>query len=118
MGRVGGIVSVQSDGEIYKAKGKFSFNLGENKREPVIGQDGHHGFKEIPQAAFVEGSITDDGSVDLKSLVTGTGKTITLELANGKNFSLKNAYFAEEGTGDSEEGEIPVKWFGDYGVEF
>lgn len=112
MSRRGGIIQVQVNGVVYDAKGNFTYNLGRPMRETIIGADGKHGFKETPQPAFIEGEFTDRGTLDLNALVTITNATVTLELANGKVFVLRDAWFAAEGTGNTEEGNIGVRFEG------
>lgn len=112
MSRRGGIIQLQVDGVVHDAKGNFTYNLGRPMRESIIGADGIHGFKEIPQPAFIEGEITDRGTLDLAALVAITDSTATLELANGKVFVLRGAWFASEGTGNTEEGNIAVRFEG------
>ena len=109
---VGGIVYVKANGRMYPAKGNFTYNLGIPMREAVVGADSVHGYKEMPQVPFVEGEITDRNDIDLAELCGGDDLTITLELANGKVITLRNAWFAGEGTGNSEEGNIAVRWEG------
>jgi hypothetical protein len=110
--RRAGLIQLQTSGEIQDAKGSFSYNLGRPKRETIVGADVVHGYKEIPQPAFIEGAITDRGSLDLAALSTGKDLTVTLSLGNGKVIVLRDAWFAGEGTASSEEGEIPVRWEG------
>lgn len=110
--RVGGIISVQINGEIYNAKGNWTYNLGRPKRESVVGSDALHGFKETPQVAFIEGEITDRSEMDLDKLVTAKDATITLQLANDKVIVLREGFFAGEGTGNTEEGNIQVRFEG------
>jgi hypothetical protein len=110
--RRGGIIQFQVNGEIYDAKGSFAYNLGRPMREEIIGADRPHGFKETPQAPFIEGEITDSASLDLASFVTIEDATVTLALANGKTIALYEAYYAGEGTGNSEEGNIAVRFVG------
>jgi len=111
MARRGGTIFFKKNGQAYEAKGAFDYNLGSVKRDAIIGQDGLHGFKEIPQVAFIEGSITDSNALNLQTeILDVVSETITLELANGKIIVLDNAYFAGEGTGNSEEGEIAVRF--------
>ena len=117
-GRVGGIIGLNIGGEVYQAKGDFSYNLGRPKREAVLGVDGLHGYKEIPQVAYIEGEITDRRDLDLNALVTLTGATVTLELANSKVISLGGAYFASEGTGNTGEGSITVRFEGSSAEEY
>jgi hypothetical protein len=115
--RRGGIIQLKVNGEVTDAKGNFTYNPGKPKREAVMGADRMHGFKETPQVAFIEGAITDRGTLDLAALATGSGLTITLELANGKTFVLRDAWFAGEGSATTEEGEISVRWEGANGEE-
>jgi hypothetical protein len=110
--RRAGLIQVQVQGEVQDAKGNFSYNLGRPKRETIVGPDRVHGYKETPQPAFIEGAITDRGTLDLGALAIGKDLTITLTLGNGKVIVLRDAWFAGEGTASSEEAEIPVKWEG------
>ena len=115
--RVGGIIELKIDGAIYNAKGNFTYNLGRPMREGVIGADAVHGFKETPQVAFIEGEITDRADMSLDSLTGTTGATVYLRLANGKIIVLRDAWFAGEGTGNTEEGNIAVRFEGMSGEE-
>lgn len=110
--RRAGLIQVQIQGVIVDCKGNFSYNLGRPKRETIVGSDTVHGYKEVPQPCFIEGAITDRGTLDLNALVTGTNQTITLTLANGKVIVLRDAWYAAEGKASSEEAEIEVRWEG------
>lgn len=110
--RKGGIIQVQTGGVIQDAKGNFTYNLGAAMRSAVVGSDAVHGYMEKPQVAFIEGELTDRGDLDLRALVTAKDITVTLTLANGKVITLRDAWFAAEGTGNSEEGNIGVRWEG------
>lgn len=115
--RRGGIIQLQLNGELQDAKGSFTYNLGRPVREAVVGADAVHGYTEKPQVAFIEGELTDRGTMDLEKLVMLTGATVTLELANGKVIVLRDAWFASEGTGNSDEGNIGVRFEGKSGEE-
>lgn len=110
--RRAGIIAVQINGEIYDAKGNFTYNLGRPKREALIGADRVHGFKETPQVPFIEGEVTDRRTLDLARLVSMENATVVLSLANGKVISLKDAWFAGDGTANTEEGNIAVRFEG------
>ena len=110
MARVGGIIQLQIQGEIYSAKGNFTYNLGLPKREFVSGSSSIPGHKETPQVAFLEGEITDRGDLDLKRLVSLVDVTVTLQLANGKVIAYRDAYYAGDGTGNTDEGNIDVRF--------
>lgn len=110
--RRAGTIQLQVDGEVFDAKGNFSYNLGQPKREAMVGSDRVHGYKETPQVPFIEGEITDRATLSLKSLVTMKGVTVTLTHANGKVISLRNAWYAGEGTGNTEEANIDFRFEG------
>lgn len=112
MSRRGGIIQFQVNGVLYDAKGNFTYNLGRGKREGIVGADAVHGYKETPQVAFIEGEVTDRGTLDLNALVSMTGATVTLTLANGKVVTLGDAWYAGDGTGNTEEGNIAVRFEG------
>lgn len=104
----GGIIQVGADGVQFDAKGEFEYNIGRPKREAIIGSDGVHGFKETPQVSRVAGKATDRGDLDLAALVSITNATVTLQLANGKTVVLREAWYAGDGTGHTDEGEIDL----------
>ncbi len=67
--RIGGIIAVvKVNGDIYFAKGNWTYNSGKPKREGVVGADTVHGYKETPQVPFVEGEITDRNELSLEDL--------------------------------------------------
>lgn len=110
--RRGGIISLKVNGELEDAKGNFTYNLGTPMREGIVGADRVHGYKETPQIPFIEGEITDRPDLDLRALQEVKDATITLELAVGKVVVLEEANFAGEGSGQTEEGNIAVRFEG------
>jgi hypothetical protein len=115
--RRGGLIQLQVAGVSQEAKGNFTYNLGRPKRETIVGSDGVHGFKETPQPSFIEGEITDRGSLDLGAFVGSEGVTVTLGLANGKTIVLKDAWYCGDGTGNSDEGNIAIRFESKLGEE-
>lgn len=108
--RRAGRIYLKVDGILHDAKGSFSYNIGQDKRDPIIGADGVHGYKETPQVAYIEGALTDRGDLDLEALAKQDNVTVTLELVNGKTIVLPNAWFAGEATVTTDEAEISVRW--------
>lgn len=108
--RRAGLIQITVDGALQDAKGNFTYNLGRPKREAVVGADGVHGYMEKAQVAFIEGEITDRGTLDLAAFVNASNVSVHLALGNDKVVSMGNAWFAGEGTGNTEEGNIAVRW--------
>ena len=110
--RVGGIIEVKANGTVYAAKGAFTYNLGRPKRNSVVGADRVHGYTETPQPGFIEGATTDSSEMSLEALVTIKDATVTLKLANDKIIVLREAVYVADGTGNTEEGEIGIRFEG------
>lgn len=110
--RIGGLILVKVNGEVFLAKGDYTYNLGVAKKEMVVGSDGVHGYKEVPQKPFIEGAITDTDELDLQVLQETKDATITLELANTKVIVLENAVYAADGDVTTGEGEIQARFEG------
>ena len=108
--RRAGRIYLKIDGALCDAKGSFSYNLGHDKRDAIVGADGIHGYKETPQVPFIEGAITDRADLDLELISKADNVTVTLELVNGKVIVLANAWFAGEGGVTTEEAEVAVRW--------
>lgn len=110
--RVGGLLSLKVNGDLYFAKGNFTYNLGIPKKEAVVGADRVHGYKETPQVPYIEGEISDRQELSLEALQKTTDATVTLELANGKVIVLRQAWYASEGVGNTEEGNVECRFEG------
>jgi hypothetical protein len=113
-GRIAGIFYFKFNGIQYSARGNWSYNLGQLKAESVLDAGGKRiGLKETPQVPFIEGEITSTGDLDLKTLLTARGGTGTLELANGKTVVITNADQVGEGTAQTDDSNVPVRFEGD-----
>lgn len=124
MSRVGGQIQFQIDGEIYDAKGAFTYNIGGFGRDPVVGEDGIHGFSETARVARIEGEITDMGNLSLDFLQSIDDATVTLTLFKGTKAAPKNkvvaldhAWYAGTGDGNSKEGNVAVLFHAKRGRE-
>lgn len=112
MQRIAGLIEVKVDGEIKAARGNWTYGLGRPKATTIVGADGVHGYKEEPQVAFIEGEITDAGDLDLAALVGTRAATVTIQLGNGKMVVLRDAIYAGEGVGNSEEANVDARFEG------
>jgi len=116
-GRISGIIFVKADGVQYKAKGSWTYNLGQPKREMIVGSDGPHGYKELPQAASLSGVITDQGDLDVATLLNLTEVDLVLQLANGKSVAFDRGTFTADGDITTEEAEIQVEFMAEKAKE-
>ena len=112
MNRLAGLLYLRVDGVQRNVKGSFTYNLGQPKREAIVGPDGVHGYKEMPQAPYIEGEITDQSDLALADLFNITDGTITLELANGKSVVQRNSWYAGDGNVGTEEANVQIRFEG------
>jgi hypothetical protein len=115
--RIGGIAYVKWNGRQIAAHGKWKSNILPTKREGIAGQDGVHGFKEMPRVPTIMGDVSYVEGCSIEELHSIKDATITLELANDAVHVLRNAWFADESEVDTEEGNFPVKFEGISGEE-
>lgn len=112
-----GLIQFAVNGVRFDALGNFTYGLGKPKREGIVGASGPAGYKETAQIPFIEGEIVDSADLDLASFLDTDGATVTLKLGNGKTIALSEAYNASEGTGNSEDGKIAVRFEGKHAEE-
>jgi predicted heme/steroid binding protein len=117
MSRRAGTIFFTVNGTLYDAKGNYEYNLGQPKREAIVGADRVHGYKEMPQVPYIAGEITDNSDLDLQAFLNLTDATVTLELANGKVFALRDAFYAGDGTANTEDANIQVRFEGERAEE-
>ena len=110
--RRAGVLYLRIDGTQYDARGSYTYSLGPPKREAIVGADGVHGYREMPQVPYVEGEITDARDLDVAALQGLTESTLTLELASGKSVVLRDAWYAADGTVTTEQGAVQVRFEG------
>lgn len=108
--RKGGFIRVQVNSTLYDAKGDATYNLGNPKRDAILGARKVHGFTEKVQVPFLEIKFTDNAGLDLNALQNLEDATVTLELANGKVVVWREAWYASEGNANSAEGEIDARF--------
>ena len=110
--RRAGVLYFKVDGQQYDARGSFTYSLGSPKREAIVGPSGVYGYKEMPQAPYIEGEVTDARGLDVAALQGMTESTVTLEIANGKTVVLRDAWYAADGTVGTEDANVQVRFEG------
>ena len=113
-----GKMNLQINGKVYNAIGDFTLNLGQPKREELLGPDGMHGYSEMPQAARITGEIRDGDALNAKNeILNMTNGTVTVKHANGKTYMVEEAFYCGDGDMSTEEGKIQFECKGMSGDE-
>ena len=108
--RRAGTLSFQVNGTIFDIVADVTYNLGSPKREALVGADRVHGYKEMPQVAFIEGETRDAGDLDVAQLQNFTDATITMPIANGKVIMYREAWYAADGDIGTENANIQFRF--------
>ena len=56
--RIAGIAFLKLDGIQFSLRGALTVSPLDTEKEAITGQDGFHGYKEMPKVAFIEGEIS------------------------------------------------------------
>lgn len=90
--RIAGIANVSIDGQNYRLRGNFKYAASKVKRETINGQDGVHGYSEMPIPGYIEADFSDMGGLKIASLNAMTNVTVVADLANGKQVIGRNMW--------------------------
>lgn len=110
--RVAGVAFVKVDGVQYALQGNATVNFSEAQREAMVGADGVHGFKEVPQAPSIAITLTRTPDCSLETLKRIANSTVTLEASDGKTYVLTEAFQSGELSYAVIEGTLPVTFHG------
>lgn len=108
--RFAGIAYVKAAGKQIAIRGKWKSTINMTKREGIAGQDGVHGYKEMPVVPGCEGDCDYLPDVSMEEMQKWEDITVTLELANGAVHGFYKAWVADVQQLDTEEGSFPLKF--------
>jgi hypothetical protein len=110
--RVAGTAYVLRDGVQYSVQGELTINPLSRIREPVVGVDGVHGFKETAQAPSISVKVTKDEKLSLKAFENVTNSTITAEIPDGTVYVLTEAFQSGELAYSADDGGVSITFHG------
>ena len=110
--KIAGTAFVKVDGDQLTLSGTLKVDPSEFEREGMVGLSGVAGFNEKNVIPEVEIEIFVTSQTDLTKLKDLVDGSVTVELANGKVFVLRNAWLASRLPIDGAEGKLPIKFQG------
>ena len=90
--RLAGVASIQVGGINYLLQGELTYSPSTVTRETLAGQDQVHGFKEMPVAPIISGTLRDTNNLTVQDFNQMTNVTVNLTLANGKTIVGRNMW--------------------------
>lgn len=110
--RIAGIAFLMVDGNQLALRGDFTVSPSPIERTMLAGQDGVHGYQELPRVPYIEGSISTVPEINLEDLDGMTDVTVVAQLANGKQYSLVGATCKAGLEANTRDGQARVRWEG------
>ena len=98
-------------------RGGWTVSIDRFEREGIAGQDDVHGYKEMPRVPFAEGDVSLEREMSIEDLQEICDATVTIELANGNAYLLRNAWTASARELDTVEGKTSIRFEGLSGEE-
>lgn len=111
--RLAGVASVTVDGTANSISGEGTYRPSVAKRETLMGQDGYHGYSEMPQAGKISWKGRDSGAINIAALNNASNASVVLILANGKTIIGRNmARVGDPIEVNTEDGTFSVEFEG------
>jgi hypothetical protein len=107
-----GIAFLFVEGQQLRLRGNFTVSPSPVERTMIAGQDGVHGYQELPRVPYIEGDISLTPEMRLDMLDGQTDVSVVAQLANGSSYSLIGATCKAALEANSRDGQARVRWEG------
>ena len=98
---------------ILSAKPGTTFHMGNAKKDPVMGDNGVLGHTEkFESAPNIKCTLVDMVTTDKTALKNFVDEAVLLETNNGQKFTLTDAWVGNELELNTEDGTLPVEFYG------
>jgi uncharacterized protein YlzI (FlbEa/FlbD family) len=110
--RFAGVAYWSVDGRQLAVRGNLEVMPSRFERTGIAGQDRVHGYSELPVVPYIAGDVSTLEGTAVESVDAVTDATITVEMANGSVYVLRNAWRAERSTVNTRDGQFHVRFEG------
>jgi hypothetical protein len=110
--RIAGIAFLTVDGTQLALRGNFTVSPSAVERTMLAGQDGVHGYQELPRVPYIEADITTMPGFYLEDLLAQVDVTVVAQLANQMQYTLGAATCKGGFDNNTRDGQVRVRWEG------
>jgi hypothetical protein len=110
--RIAGIAFLTVDGNQLALRGNFTVSPSAVERTMLAGQDGVHGYQELPRVPYIEAEISTMPGLSLEALEAETDSTVVAQLANSMQYTLVAATCKAGFEANTRDGQVRVRWEG------
>ena len=114
---IAGTAFIKVDGKQYTLEGSLTVSINAVTREGKAGLSGVAGYSETSHIPFIEGAFYTTDEFKAEELSKVTDATITVNLANGRNYLLSNAWQSGDVEIDVAAGTSTIRFEGLQGKE-
>ena len=110
--RIAGIAYLSVNGNHLSLRGNFMVAPTFVERTMLAGQDGVHGYQELPRVPYIEGDISTMPDLNIMDLANQVNVTVVAQLANQKQYTLNQAVCKAGLELNTRDGQTRVRWEG------
>lgn len=110
--RFAGVAALTIDGTQYALRGNFTVSPSSVERTMIAGQDGVHGYQELPRVPYIEGDLSAVPNLNLDDLEAQVDVTVVATLANNKRYTLTGGTCKGGFEENTRDGQLKVRWEG------
>ena len=110
--RIAGLAFLSVDGTQLALRGNFVVSPSSVERNMLAGQDGVHGYQELPRVPWIEGDLSTVPGLLLEDLERETDVSVVAQLANGMQYTLTGGTCKAGLENQTRDGQVRVRWEG------
>src|SRR6516164_4103229 len=108
--RFAGIAFLSVDGQQYALRGNLTVSPSPVERTMIAGQDGVHGYQELPRVPYIEGDFSTLPTFSLEDILNQTDVTVIAQCANQFEYVLQNAVIKGGFEVNTRDGQTRIRW--------
>ena len=110
--RIAGIAFLTVAGTQLALRGNFTVSPSPVERTMLAGQDGVHGYQELPRVPYIEGDLSTMPGFYLEDLIAEVNVTVVAQLANNMQYTLTGGTCKGGFENNTRDGQVRVRWEG------
>lgn len=110
--RFAGVAYVNVSGTQLPVRANCTIHFATSVRTGIAGQDGVHGYSEMPAVPAIELDISNTEDVSAEAIQAMDDETVTATDASGKNYTLRNAWKSGTYELNTADGSVKVRFEG------
>lgn len=115
MARIAGICHITANGKSLDIEGGLTVPLSKSNKEAIVSTNGSVHYKETPIAPSIDGSFLMTPDFPIEELSTLDDMTVVAAFANGKTYTLSEAFIEGEMNFESDGATVGIKFTGTNG---